>query len=1048
MKKLNLILLAVLGLLFSSYSQNFYDINNINTVEITFVQSNWDYLLDQLVANGQEERLLGTVAINGEVYDSVGVRYKGNSSYNPNQVKNPLNIKLDYVISDQEIEGYGTLKLANAFKDPSFIRETVGYELARKYFPASQANYTNVYINGTHLGLYTSVQDVDKYFMRTHFSGDEGARIKGEIESGIPPNQMGSVWEYYGSDSSEYFNKYALESDFGWNELVEFLDTLNNHNNYVDKVLNIDRHLWFLAFQNLTVNLDSPINNPQNYYIFKDEVNRFNPIPWDLNECFGVFTNLQSSGNLNTYQLQHLSPFVNLTDSDYPIISKILSNDSYRKMYVAHMKTMIENNFSNNWYEERALEIQDIIAGDVQGDPNKFYSYNDFLNNINNSVGGGPNSVIGITQLMETRVNYISGLSDFQAQAPEILNTTYSPTTVLPNTEVWFNTEVESADNVYLGYRKSITQVFEKIEMFDDGNHQDGVAGDGIYGISIISEYSDIEYYIYADNNNAASFSPPNAEFEYYSISVTGDLVINEFMADNETTVVDQDGEYDDWIELYNNSDEDIPLLGFFLSDDASSPDQWAFPDTSISSGGYLIVWADKDEEQEGLHASFKLSASGETILLSDSELNVRDEISYEQQYPDTTTGRFPNGTGDFVIMLPTFAMENQIGTTQIIELNEGFKFVSTRIEIENPDMLVVLENILGDNLDYVRNTNGSVFRKIGPNWVNGIGDWITKEGYLFKMNGEEELSINGESINPQTPIDLYTGFQFVSYLPEAAIDALIAFEGILTDDLDYIRNSYGGMLRKIGPNWVNGIGDANPGEGYLIKMFAEGELIYNIPVKSTLSSLAHETAYNFDFKTGNAADPVYTLYVSGLNIGDEIAVFDGNKIVGTSVIASENVFENSVPVFSTLTNGNGYEPGNPVSIVIWDSQNQTKASATYTFDYGYEKAYAKTIFPSNDGEFSVINISKNGITLDVNTLSEISVYPNPASDQITVNTKNSISGISTFQIFNLLGEVVYSVSKEFSETTSINISQLEPGLYFIKVENKGSVISKKFIKK
>jgi len=387
-------------------------------------------------------------------------------------------------------------------------------------------------------------------------------------------------------------------------------------------------------------------------------------------------------------------------------------------------------------------------------------------------------------------------------------------------------------------------------------------------------------------------------------------------------------------------------------------------------------------------------------------------------------------------------------GSTQIIELNEGYQFVSSRIEVENPDMLVVLENILNDNLDFVRNSNGEVLRKIGPNWVNGIGDWITKEGYLFKMNSEDEFSIFGEVINPQTPIDLFTGYQFVSYLPETAFDAIIAFDGILTDDLDYIRNSDGGMLRKIGPNWVNGIGDANPGEGYLIKMFAEDELVYNIPVKSTLSSLTSEIANNFDFKGGNAADQVYTMYVSGLNIGDEVAVFDGNKIVGASVVASENVLENSVPVFSTLTNGNGYEPGNPISIVIWDSQDQTEVSATYTFYYGYAKAYTKTSFPSNDGEFSVINISKNSTGIDDNTLSEISIYPNPATDHITVNTTDSNSGIYTLQILNLLGDVVYSVSKEFTETTSININYLEPGLYFIKIENNGSVISKKFIKK
>lgn len=245
----------------SLYSQSFYDLNTINTIEITFEQSNWDYLPDQLVSAGNDERLMGAASINGQAYDSIGVRYKGNSSYNSNQVKNPLNIKLDYMIDDQELEGYGTLKLANVYKDPGFLREVLGYEIARKYMPASLANYIRVYINGTYLGLYTSVQDVDKFFMRTHLNGDEGVRIKGEIQDGVQPWQMGGVWEYYGLDSTDYYDYYKMESDFGWNKLLDFIDTLNNHNTYVDQVLNVDRHLWFLAFSNLLVNLDGPINN-------------------------------------------------------------------------------------------------------------------------------------------------------------------------------------------------------------------------------------------------------------------------------------------------------------------------------------------------------------------------------------------------------------------------------------------------------------------------------------------------------------------------------------------------------------------------------------------------------------------------------------------------------------------------------------------------------------------------------------------------------------------------------------------------------------------
>ena len=141
--------------------------------------------------------------------------------------------------------------------------------------------------------------------------------------------------------------------------------------------------------------------------------------------------------------------------------------------------------------------------------------------------------------------------------------------------------------------------------------------------------------------------------------------------------------------------------------------------------------------------------------------------------------------------------------------------------------MMSVLENNLNDDLCFVRNSNGSMLRKIGPNWVNGIGNWITTEGYLFKMNADDELEIQGCYIDPSTEINLYTGFQFVSYLPESQIDAMDAFASIINESLDFIRNSYGQTLRKIGPNWVNGIGNGIPGDGYLVKMLSDDILVY-----------------------------------------------------------------------------------------------------------------------------------------------------------------------------------------------------------------------------
>jgi len=138
-----------------------------------------------------------------------------------------------------------------------------------------------------------------------------------------------------------------------------------------------------------------------------------------------------------------------------------------------------------------------------------------------------------------------------------------------------------------------------------------------------------------------------------------GALVINEFLADNQETETDQDDEFDDWIEIYNNSDDDLSLWGFYLSDNLDDPDRWNFPDTSIAANDYVIVWADEDIDQEGLHVSFDLSEEGGVILLSAPDETLLDRVVFNEQVPDSSFGRDPNGTGDFVRMEPTFGDAN-----------------------------------------------------------------------------------------------------------------------------------------------------------------------------------------------------------------------------------------------------------------------------------------------------------------------------------------------------------------------------------------------------
>ena len=164
---------ALLLFLFFSGSvigqNNLYLIDSIKEIKFYFTQPNWKHLLDSLYIDGQKERLTASVSIDGQYYDSVGIRYKGYSSVNITQIKNPFNIKLDYKIDDQEHQGFNKIKLSNVIHDPTFIREALSYQIARKYMPASQANFVNLYINDTLWGLYSNVEAVNKDFLSNHY---------------------------------------------------------------------------------------------------------------------------------------------------------------------------------------------------------------------------------------------------------------------------------------------------------------------------------------------------------------------------------------------------------------------------------------------------------------------------------------------------------------------------------------------------------------------------------------------------------------------------------------------------------------------------------------------------------------------------------------------------------------------------------------------------------------------------------------------------------------------------------------------------------------
>jgi len=164
-------------------------------------------------------------------------------------------------------------------------------------------------------------------------------------------------------------------------------------------------------------------------------------------------------------------------------------------------------------------------------------------------------------------------------------------------------------------------------------------------------------------------------------------LAINEVMASNSETKADPQGQYDDWIELYNYGVTPIDAGGLYLTDDPNEPAKWQIPAddpavTTIAPGGYLLIWADGETEAEGLHAGFRLNAAGEDLWLLDSDgTTVIDCVIFPQLPTDHSYGRWPDA-GDqwqfFVAATPGAAnQEGYEGLVGEIEFSHEHGFYS-----------------------------------------------------------------------------------------------------------------------------------------------------------------------------------------------------------------------------------------------------------------------------------------------------------------------------------------------------------------------------------
>ena len=655
---------------FFAKAQKLYDINVIQKVEIKFAFDNWDALMDAAAASPADGYTVALwCKVNGVQYDSVGVKFKGNSSYKATNAKNPLHIELNYVKGNQSYKGYTDLKLSSGFADPTFVREVLSYTILSDYMDAPDANFANVYINGKKYGFFTSVQNINNVFFKSHFGRSDGTFVKCTPAAGAGGGGANTGYctlKYLGKDSALYKTKYDMKTVGGFKDLINLCDTMSNNPKGMESVIDVNRAIWMIAFNNLLSNYDSYTGAfAQNYNLYKDHTNRFLPIMWDFNMSFGGFPGGAGGPGGGATDVSKTDAFLQQANADRPLIKNILSNPTYRRMYVANIKTMIDDWFANSKYYTEGKTMQAIADTAFNADPNKITSYANYKIALTSAVtvtGGGPGggNTPGVKALMDSRMAFYKTIPEFTKVAPSISKTAHSKATI--GKTVTITTPIKGATSVVLRYRYTDGDIFETVKM------KNGVApNDTIWTADFIVQKPDIQYYIYAENADAGMFSPRQAEHKFHSFTATatntiklGAVIVNEVMANNKTAVVAPNGKFSDWIELYNTTNADIDMSNAELSDNYSTPKKWLFPNgTNIKANNYLIVWCDDADTGAGLHASFKLTDNGERFLLSDPNGKYLDSLGFNNQKADFSLARCPNGNAKWIVTKPTFNASN-----------------------------------------------------------------------------------------------------------------------------------------------------------------------------------------------------------------------------------------------------------------------------------------------------------------------------------------------------------------------------------------------------
>jgi hypothetical protein len=592
-----------------------------------------------------------------ETVDSIGFRIRGNTSRVSE--KKSFKVSFNTFISGREFYGIDKLNLNGEHNDPSIIRSKLCFELFKDIgMTVSRAIHTEVYINGQYYGLYISVEHIDDEFLNKNYDDDSG-----NLWKCLYPADL----DYIDDDPSSYqlvengrpvYELKTNEEINDFSQLARLIKIINNTPDdllpdSLEKILEIPDVLKYFAMNILTGSWDDYWSLMNNYYLYHNpSEDKFHWIPYDYDNTFGIDWFDIEWSNADPYN------FPMAVSGTRPLAERLMANSQYKNLYTHFLEFYRENVFKLDHWEERIDSIKNLITPYAEEDTFRVKDYGFTIDDFNQSYSAAAYSNQHVKQGLKEYINqrynslpaYLSYVSN---AAPVVYDIKWTPAIPLSNDSVYvtvaaFSHEGLNEVSIYFtpagsGISEIYPMVFQPVNQTKKIEEADRWVGT----IPPLGEGNSGNFKIFVKDMNQDSVLYPRYKSIFIGSPVitTSDLIINEFCADNDNVIQDNAGDYDDWVEIYNPTENNINLSGMYLTDKPDNLTKWQVPQgITIGAGEFLLIWCDEEQEQGSLHTNFALGAGGEFIALTSSDgVTVIDSISFGPQSTDVSYGRFPD---------------------------------------------------------------------------------------------------------------------------------------------------------------------------------------------------------------------------------------------------------------------------------------------------------------------------------------------------------------------------------------------------------------------